>query len=313
MKNMRFITEGAVLLAVYIIFLLASLYVPILNAFISLALPLPFILASIRYDVKHSLILVAVASLMTLIVSSPLSIINTVMFGTAGIVFGSMYKRKRKPLEILLAGTLVYIVSIVVLYIVSVQLLNYNFITEVDKIYNQSIEQAKKLTETTGAQVDEDQMKQLKQKLRLFVYLLPMVVVIGGLMMAWFTQLIAAPVLKRLRNPVQPWPPFRDIQFPKSILLYYVLFLIITIVCKTEEGTYLYIALLNLNFLLQGIMVVQGFSFIAFWSHGKGYPKALPVILFVVSLFMPVLFYPISYLGIIDLGFRLRNKLEKRV
>jgi uncharacterized protein YybS (DUF2232 family) len=313
MKNTRFITEGAVLLAVYIILLLASLYIPILNFFISLALPLPFILFSIRYDVKRSLILVAVASLVTMIVSSPLTITNTVMFGTAGIVFGSMYKRNRKPLEILLAGTLIYIVNIVVLYIVSIQLLHYNFITELKDVFNQSIQQAEQITKATGAQVNEEQMKQLKQTLGLIGYLLPMLVVASGLMMAWFTQLIAAPVLKRLRNPVQPWQPFRDIQFPKSVLWYYVLFLIITMFYKAEEGTYLYIALLNLNFLLQWIMAAQGFSFIAFWSHSKGYPKAFPIILFVVSLLMPILFSLVSFLGIIDLGFRLRNRLEKRV
>lgn len=313
MKNTRFITEGAVLLAVYMVLLLASLYIPILNVFISLALPLPFILFSIRYDVRRSLILVAIASVLTIIVSSPLSIMNTIMFGTAGIVFGSMYKKQRKPLEILLAGTLIYIANIVVLYIVSVQLLHYNFITEVKDMLNQSIQQAEQLAKATGTQVNKTQLKQFQNMIKIVGYVLPVIVVMTGLMMAWVTQLIAAPVLKRLRNPVQPWPPFRDIQFPKSILWYYILFLAITIFYRGKEGTYLYIALLNLNLLFQWIMGAQGFSFAAFWAHSRGYSKAIPIILFAASLFIPMLFSLVGFLGIIDLGFSLRNRLGKRV
>lgn len=49
MKQTKFITEGAALLAIYAILLLVSLYVPVLGTVVTFALPLPFILFTIKY------------------------------------------------------------------------------------------------------------------------------------------------------------------------------------------------------------------------------------------------------------------------
>lgn len=57
MKNTKFITEGAALLAIYAMLLLISMYVPILGAVVTFALPLPFILLTIRYKLSSAFVI----------------------------------------------------------------------------------------------------------------------------------------------------------------------------------------------------------------------------------------------------------------
>ncbi len=61
MKNTKFITEGAALLAIYAMLLLISMYVPILGAVVTFALPLPFILLTIRYKLSSAFVIFTAA------------------------------------------------------------------------------------------------------------------------------------------------------------------------------------------------------------------------------------------------------------
>jgi uncharacterized protein YybS (DUF2232 family) len=56
-KQTKFITEGAALLAIYAILLLISMYVPILGTVVTFALPLPFILLTIRHKLSNVLMI----------------------------------------------------------------------------------------------------------------------------------------------------------------------------------------------------------------------------------------------------------------
>jgi uncharacterized protein YybS (DUF2232 family) len=79
---------------------------------------------------------------------------------------------------------------------------------------------------------------------------------------------------------------------------------------QVQEGSYLYIAILNLNLILPIIMTIQGFSFLFLYCYKKEYPKFIPIVVVVLSIFIPFLFSLMSFLGIIDLGFSLRNRLK---
>ncbi len=61
MKQTKFITEGAALLAIYAILLLISMYVPILGTVVTFALPLPFILLMIRHKLSNVLVIFVAA------------------------------------------------------------------------------------------------------------------------------------------------------------------------------------------------------------------------------------------------------------
>ncbi|WP_379970830.1 YybS family protein [Ectobacillus sp. sgz5001026] len=310
MKNIRWITEGAVLLALYIVLLLATLYMPIVGIILPFTLPIPFLIFAMRHEWKYSLILLVAASLLSIVVSSLLTISTAIMFGTTGIVLGIMYKHKKRALQLLVAGALIYTINLVALYIISVTFFSYNFIQQSQELITQSIAFSEQFMRATGMQINENQLAQMKQLPKIMGYALPSLVIMGSFMMSWLTLIIATPILKRLRFEVQPWPLFREIQMPKSVLYYYVLFLVVAMFIQVQEGSYLYIAILNLNLILPIIMTIQGFSFLFLYCYKKEYPKFIPIVVVVLSIFIPFLFSLVSFLGIIDLGFSLRNRLK---
>ncbi|MDP7979172.1 YybS family protein [Bacillus sp. WLY-B-L8] len=310
MKPTRLITEGAVLLALYAVLLLASLYMPVLGAICIFALPLPFLIFSIRYQLSSACMLLGAAILVTLIVSSPLSIANTLMFGITGIILGHMYKKKKSVIEILMVGTLVYLVSFVLLYIVSVQFFNIDIVKQMQDMFKQSMEQSEKFMKMAGASVNEGKLAELKKAVNTIGVLLPTVLAMASLFSSWITILIANRVLKRLKYTAVSWPKFRDIQIPKSVVWLYVVIILLGSFTKIEAGSYVEMVFLNLSTIFTFLLLLQGFSFLAFFTNAKGYTKAVPILTFVVGLFVPVLFPLMTILGIIDLGFSLRSKVQ---
>ncbi|ENQ3080826.1 YybS family protein [Bacillus cereus] len=310
MKPTRLITEGAVLLALYAVLLLVSLYMPVLGAICIFALPLPFLIFSIRYQLSSACMLLGAAILVTLIVSSPLSIANTLMFGITGIILGHMYKKKKSVIEILMVGTLVYLVSFVLLYIVSVQFFNIDIVKQMQDMFKQSMEQSEKFMKMAGASVNEGQLAELKKAVNTIGMLLPTVLAMASLFSSWITILIANRVLKRLKYTAVSWPKFRDIQIPKSVVWLYVVIILLGSFTKIEAGSYVEMVFLNLSTIFTFLLLFQGFSFLAFFTNAKGYTKAVPILIFVVGLFVPVLFPLMTILGIIDLGFSLRSKVQ---
>ncbi|MCM3736300.1 YybS family protein [Bacillus cytotoxicus] len=310
MKRTRLITEGAVLLALYAVLLLTALYMPILGAICTFALPLPFLIFSIRYQLSSACMLLGAAILVTLIVSSPLSIVNTLMFGITGIILGHMYKEEKSIIEILLVGTLVYLVSFVLLYVVSVKFFNIDFIKQMEDMFKQSLEQSEKFMKMAGAPVNEEQLAQFKKAGNMLRLLAPALLAMGSFFYAWVTTLIANRVLKRLKYTAASWPKFRDMQIPKSIVWLYVVVVLFSSFTKIEAGSYLEMALLNLSAIFSLLLLFQGFSFLAFFTNANGYTKAIPILTFVVGLFVRELFPLMTILGIIDLGFSLRLKIK---
>ncbi|MDM5157579.1 YybS family protein [Bacillus sp. DX1.1] len=312
MKQTRLITDGAVLLAIYAVLLLVSRYIPIVGTVVMFALPIPFLIFMIRYPFRSACMLFGAALLVTVIVSSPLSIVNTFMSGIIGISLGYMYKKQKSPAGILLVGTLVYLINFVLIYVVSVKFFNIDFIKQMQDTFRQAMEQSEKMMKVVGAPVNPEQKEMFEQLGDTLRILLPSLLVMVSFIYSWITVLMAGNVLRRLKCKVQPWPQFRDMQLPKSIVWYYVLFILLSTFMKVESDSYANMAFSNLYAIFSLLLFFQGFSFISFFTHVKGYTKAIPIFIFVIGMFVPMLFPLVIILGIIDLGFALRSKIQSK-
>ena len=157
MRQARFITEGAALLAIYVMLLFISMYVPILGTVVTFALPLPFILLTIRYKLSNAFVIFTAAFLIVVFVSQPIGLVKTVVFGLMGIVLGCMYKKQRKPLEILITGSLAYLISIMLIYVASIKFFNIDFIKQIQNMFNKSVVQSEKIASVAGMPISKEQ------------------------------------------------------------------------------------------------------------------------------------------------------------
>ncbi|WHY29266.1 YybS family protein [Bacillus wiedmannii] len=309
MKNTKFITEGAALLVIYAMLLLISMYVPILGTVVTFALPLPFILLTIRYRLSNAFVIFTAALFITVIVSPPMNLVKTTMFGLIGIVLGYMYKKQKKTVEILMAGTLAYLIGIMLIYVASIKFFNIDLMKQMQNMLNESMAQSEKIVTTAGMPISKEQKELFAQFNDVLQTLFPSLLVMVSVCFSWITVMISGSVLRKLKHDVIPWPKFKDIQLPKSIVWYYVIFILLSTFIKVEPTSYLHMVFSNLYVIFALLLVLQGLTFIAFIAHSKGFTKGVPIISFIVCMFIPMLFPLVTILGIIDLGISLRSKI----
>ncbi|WP_454015364.1 YybS family protein [Bacillus sp. Marseille-Q7846] len=309
MKNTKFITEGAALLAIYAILLLISMYVPILGTVVTFVLPLPFILLTIRYKLSNAFVIFTAALFITVIVSQPMNLVKTTMFGLIGIVLGYMYKKRKKPVEILMAGTVAYLIGIMLIYVVSIKFFNIDLMKQMQNMFNESMAQSEKIVSAAGMPISKEQKELFAQMNDILQTLFPSILVLVSACCSWITVILSGSVLRKLKHDVIAWPKFKDIQLPKSIVWYYVIFILLSTFIKVEPTSYLHMVFSNLYVIFALLLVLQGLTFIAFLAHSKGFTKGVPIISFIVCMFIPMLFPLVTILGIIDLGISLRSKI----
>lgn len=309
MKQTKFITEGAALLAIYAILLLISMYVPILGTVVTFALPLPFILLTIRHKLSNVLVIFVAALFVTIIVSQPMNLVKTIMFGLIGIVLGYMYKTRKKPVEILIAGTLAYLIGFVLIYVASIKFFNIDIMKQMQSMFSESMVQSEKIVSAIGMPISKEQKELLTQMNDILQLLFPSILVLVSVCFSWITVIISGSVLKKLKHDIIPWPKFKDLQLPKSIVWYYVIFILLATFIKVDPTSYLHMVFSNLYVIFALLLVLQGLTFISFLAYRKGFTKGVPIISFIVCMFIPMLFPLVTILGIIDLGISLRSKI----
>ncbi|WP_421382418.1 YybS family protein [Bacillus salacetis] len=310
MKNARILTEGALLLAIYTILLLLSVYVPFISLFATLFLVLPFIIYSEKHGLKPGLTMLAAATVISLLTGAFfVTIPLTLSFGITGILIGWMLKNDKSKMSIYLASSFVFLISMVIQYVVSILLLNMNLIEDVLKQFRSLMTEAVETAERLGQPIPQENIDEIHTVMELTEVLIPTVFLTTAFVIMFVIISVNFPLLKKLGIQSAKFPPFRNWKLPQSIVWYYLITLILMIVLKPEIGTYLHLALYNLFYVLQLLLVVQGFSFIYFFAHLKKWPKGLLILITVLSFPLVNL---VRILGIIDLGFDLRQRLQRK-
>lgn len=314
MKNVHRLTEGSVLLAIFAVLLLITINVPVLGFVTNLFLVLPFIYFSWKNDWKGIIVFLVAATIISLIVGTVLAVPFTLLFGTTGVALGYLSQKDKSRTTILMVASLVFLTNVLIQYGAAVVFFEFNFIKETTQMMQQSFDASFKMLGAVGQNTTEVEKlrEQMDTMLKSIQTLLPSMLVMGSFGMVFILQLINFPILKRFGFKFPQWSPFRDLSLPKSILWYYLITALLSMVLRPEEGSYIHAALWNLAYILQILLVIQGLSLVYFVSHLKSWPKIIPIMATVLLFLIPLILYIIRILGIIDLGFELRKRLVKK-
>lgn len=311
MNNVHKLTEGAVLLAIFAVLLLISLYLPVISVVSTFFLALPFIMFAAKNSRMMAMAFMTGGILLSLIIGSIMGIFIALIFGVTGTVIGICIRENKGRASSFIAGTLVFLAALLLQYAAAVALFDFNFIKKSIGMMEESLETSKGVLEGFGQNADKA-IEQLTAGLKMLETLTPSLFVMTSVISVFIIQLISFPIAKRFGIKIEGFKPFRELNLPKSILWYYLVTIIASFLFNPAEGSYWFMALVNVAFILQIFMVIQGMSLIFFFSHLKGWPKAVPVLAAVFTFLMPFLLYIVRILGIIDLGFDLRQRLGKK-
>lgn len=309
MKQTRLITDAAILLAIFTVLLAMSIYLPFIGVVAIFFLSTPFILFIYRHHIKAAWFMLAGALIASLLLGPFLALPLAVMYGLAGISMGYFYK-KQQPLMALVFGTLSFLVGTLFTYIGSIVLLNVNVFTDLIDEMKHSLRETANILSSLGQEVPNEAVDQMVSQFDLISMLIPTLIVISSFIFAILTHIVNRPILKRLKLEYTPLKPFREWRLPKSIIWYYLVVILVQFM-NIEKGSFLFVAVINVAIILQLLLLVQGLSFIFYYSHLKNQSKWLPSIAVVIA----IIAYPVQefirILGIIDLGFDLRGRLKR--
>jgi uncharacterized protein YybS (DUF2232 family) len=311
LKNVHKLTEGAILLAVFTVLLLITLYVPILGTVVNFFLPAPFIMFAAKGRRKDSFVFFVAATILSLIVGSLLAIPLTVAYGLTGWVIGDFIRTKKSRRSTLIAGSIAFLFNLVIQYVIAVAFFKINFIEDSMKMLRESIDQSISILSAIGQTPNEAILNQFNQAIDLIQSLMPTIFVLISFLIVYIIQLVTFPIIKRFGVNVEKSEPFRNLSLPKSLFYYYIILLLVSILFQPEINTFVHIALSNILFILQLLLIVQGLSFVWFYSHLKSWSKAIPISLTIFLFIIPIILYIVMILGIIDLGLDWRKKLLK--
>ncbi|WP_404406495.1 YybS family protein [Jeotgalibacillus malaysiensis] len=303
------LTEGAMMTAFFAVLLLITVYVPFISAVTAFFLLLPFLLYSVKYSIRASLVMFAASIGVAAIVGGVISIPIAILYGTTGVVMGWLVQQGKSKFMIFMISTLVFAVNLVVQYLFSILLLGINMIDEFFTLMDDSLEQAISVYSAAGIETG-DVREQFSQIMMTFETLLPSLIVLSAALLIWIMMIINFPLVKRLTKKDMPkFDSFSNLSLPKNVIWYYLIILLTALIAAPEQGTMFAYALINLQFGFELLMVLQGLAFIHFYGHLKGWSKGLLVILTILG----VLINPLTrILGIIDLGFDLRKRITEK-
>ncbi|MDQ0215396.1 uncharacterized protein YybS (DUF2232 family) [Oikeobacillus pervagus] len=300
------------MVAIFTVLLLVSIYIPVLWIISMLFLILPFFIYSAKYPQKYSTLMVLASSVISMIIGGVFSIGLALAYGTTGLVMGYFVQMKKGKFAIYMAGSLTFLVNTILQYVIAIAFFQINFIEDFTKMFKESYTQSINLMKQLGQPVPDNMMEQFNEMLNLIQILMPSLLVLASFLIVLLMMIVNFPIAKRLGIQVPNWAPFREWQVPKSVLWYYLILLLGNLIVAPEPGSTWYIASVNLMFMLQLCFYIQGLAFIYFYGHYKNWTKAIPIIITIVSiLFLPILYF-IRLLGIIDLGFHLRQRLQQK-
>jgi uncharacterized protein YybS (DUF2232 family) len=311
-KSVRNLTEGAVLLAVFAILLLLTIFVPLLAIIVNLFLVTPFILFAAKNDGKSTFVFVIAALLLSLLLGSLIGLTIALPFAVTGGVIGYFIQKKKSRWSIFLMGSLAFLAAILVIYGASIVFFKMNFIIEMIEMMQKSSKMSAELLKNFGDQEKlERVMKQSEQSLNFIKNLIPTLLVVTSFAVVFIIQSVSFPLIRRFGIEVEKWKGLKNLSLPKSTIHYFLIILLVGMVFKPEEGTFGYLAIINLTWILIILIVIQGYLFLFFYLEQKGFSKTISITIAIISLLIPIFLYMIGILGIIDLGFDLRKKIKK--
>lgn len=301
------ITQGAMMIALFLILVAVAFYVPIIKLIALIFAPLPLAWYSATYNRNSSVGVTIVAIIASLLIGNIIIIPFSLILAATGFIIGDCLRQKKSKIYLFLATGTTILITFAVQYMVLVRFLNVDFIEQSLTLARESYEKAFEYSAgITGQEVPKEQIEQMFKTLEMTM---PSSITITVFLLTFIIIAVTLPVLKRLKVEVPKFAPFRDMRLPRAILWYYLIVLSINLFVQPDFGTALYVVILNLSMILWVLLTLQGISFIHYTIDTFNYPTFLKVLATILA--MPLYSF-VVLIGIVDLGFNLRDWVKEK-
>lgn len=281
-------------------------------SFISLIfLPLPSLVFTAKHTRKAGIVFVGVLAACSLAFGL-FWVLSTIVAAGAGWAMGQFHHSGRRSISgTLTAGTVVLLAGLVLMLSLVSALTDFQLASALEREWANTVDVYEEVFEGPLAPY-ADEMKAAGE---MMLSLLPA----GFILLAGGTSLVnhavGRRVLARLDVPTAKLPPFKEWHFPRSVLAWYIVSVVILLL--NDAGSYWYSVALTANWLLSLLFVVQALSLLTAWTDRALSGTALSTMWLAVFL-LPLavimilfLYIPLTFLGMLDIGFRFRERMKR--
>lgn len=307
-KDLR-LSKVLLIVILAIILIVISLNVPQLSL-ILLLIPIPFALIGTLSNIKNNIISLIITLLALIFLSKPIYVvdifINSIAPGTIiGIIAKNVLsKQDSNKYEPIFIGSIVFMISIVVHYIISKYAFGVDILDEMIQVFNESIEAQKSLLQS----VSNIELLSTENIIDTFRNIIPTILFFKGIISSIIIYFVEIYALKKMRFGDLGEIRFRNFYLPgNAIFISFILYLLMLGLSYIETPLYTDAIFLNLQMVFNFMFIIQGISvsiyFIKKWLR-NGIDKKVFIGAMCVGIFGMT---GISFIGMIDSILDLRN------
>ena len=260
-KNLR-LSNVLPIVILAIILILVSLNVPQLSLLL-LILPIPFALIGTLSNLKNNIVSLIIIFLALIFLIKPTYavdiFINSIVPGTIiGIVAKKVLtKQDSNKYEPIFVGSIVFILSIVVHYVISKYAFRVDILDEMIQILNKGIETQKSLLQSTI----NNELLSTENIINTFKNMVPSILFFRSMILSIIIYLVEIYILKKLKYGDLDEIKFRNFYLPgNAIGISFVLYLLMLGLSYINTPLYTDAIFLNLQMVFNFMFIIQGIS-----------------------------------------------------
>jgi uncharacterized protein YybS (DUF2232 family) len=310
------LVDAGLISTIMVAVFLLTINLPMFSGLSLFILPVPVAVLCLRHDYSTAAGAVFVSAVLTMMLYNPIiALTSAIQYGGTGLILGYCIKKEKEVwLTIVMlaaaaaAGT---IINTAVLITVIDHTSFPEFVNQLIKLYNDSMQQSIQLYKQAGVPASQlEQMQQLMKSFTadLFYQVLPACLAVSAFSFALLNYVAARAIMKRLRYEIKPLPPLSELYISNRVGTFVLLFAVAGALMnrygapggKNVAGASMLMAVL--------VLMVEGVALAVYYLRIRfNMSKLMTAIIVIFTVTSPVFTYAYVIMGLADMIFDFRK------
>src|SRR5690554_1001528 len=311
-KMVQPVIEGAGATALVVLVGLLSIY---LTPLVLILYPVGAVVYGIKNGVNPAAGVITIASLIIGLGTGDFisGIILLILFGPLTVALAYGMKKRRRPLQVLVTGSLVFFTSTLMVFYLAGSLTGLSIINQLENAFKETLFIQIDMLKGMGLsnyEIDSAR-RMLEDGYRYIILILPSILMFLALLVSHVNYIITVWLLRKLNIGILQMPWLHRFTVPNNFALGVLVMFAGVFIGRSLDGTYYETIFLNLLVLIGVVFILQGLAVVSFflikWKM-NAFTRGLVV--FLAIAFSPVL-TAVSLIGGLDVVLDFRKLRRK--
>ncbi|AOZ92882.1 DUF2232 domain-containing protein [Paenibacillus crassostreae] len=290
---------------IYIILILSLL--TNLSLITALLLIVPVIVLFNILDTKGFMIHVIPVWIVAFLIH-PIYLLMALYFAVPAIFMGRCYKRRATALRTIVVGAATILVEMLLLLFIGTVLFQFDLSQYMQDIVNITMKPLQDMVASNGLSTDLlPSTEDMSLLVDMTIQRIPYALIVSSFLMAIISHVIVRPILSGMGYSVPKLIPAREWRFPRSLIWYYLIGVVIDMIAYNSDSGYLNMISANLVPILNVFFAIQAIGFFFYLAYIRKWHSIIPFLIAIPVLLFP----PMAIIGILDIAFPLRQLMTK--